>query len=51
MGWRRRKKQKTLSLLSIPKKRAFASSKPRSSRSNTPTRASAHRLSAKPGHS
>nr|DAY12981.1 MAG TPA: hypothetical protein [Caudoviricetes sp.] len=50
LGWRRRKKQKKRSPLSTPKRRAFASSKRPSSRSNTPTRASAHRSCAKPGH-
>nr|DAX26931.1 MAG TPA: GRB2-binding adapter (GAPT) [Caudoviricetes sp.] len=47
--WGRRKRLKTLSQLSIPKRLACVSSKRPSCPSNTPTRASAHRLCAKPG--
>nr|DAY91252.1 MAG TPA: hypothetical protein [Caudoviricetes sp.] len=51
MGWRRRKKQKTRSPLSTPKRPGFVSSKRPSSRSNTPTRASARPSCVKPGRS
>nr|DAX87735.1 MAG TPA: hypothetical protein [Caudoviricetes sp.] len=50
-SWRRRKRLKILSQLLTLKKRAFVSSKPLSSRSSMPMRASVHRSCAKPGRS
>nr|DAN26217.1 MAG TPA: hypothetical protein [Caudoviricetes sp.] len=47
--WGRRKRQTILSLLSIPKRPGFVSLKRRSSRLNTPTRASARLWFVKPG--